>query len=72
MPKSERDHFAKEVVDALLIAETTIDQAWLELQTGHLPARAKEALDSLIRDYQPVTEQRLSQLALRPDVILVK
>jgi hypothetical protein len=37
--------------DALLIAETTIDQARQEYQAGHLPAEAKEALDALIDSY---------------------
>jgi len=37
--------------DALLIAETTIDQARLDFQAGQLPADAKVALDALIRSY---------------------
>ena len=37
--------------DALLIAETTIDQARLALQAGSLPAEAKPVLDALIRSY---------------------
>jgi hypothetical protein len=37
--------------DALLIAQTTIDQARLDLQAGRLPAEAKTALDALIRSY---------------------
>jgi hypothetical protein len=37
--------------DALLIAETTIDQARLDLKAGLFPADAKTALDALIRSY---------------------
>src|SRR5262245_21497619 len=37
--------------DALLIAETTIDQARLEYTAGRLPAESKDALDALIRSY---------------------
>ena len=37
--------------DALLIAETTIDQARLDLQAGQLPAEAKPALDALVLSY---------------------
>jgi hypothetical protein len=37
--------------DALLVAETTIDQARLDYTAGQLPAEAKEALDALIRSY---------------------
>src|SRR5579884_1893341 len=37
--------------DALLIAETTIDQARLDFQAGLLPEEAKPALDALIRAY---------------------
>lgn len=37
--------------DALRIAETTIDQARLDLQAGQLPPEAKDALEELIRVY---------------------
>jgi len=37
--------------DAVLIAETTIDQARLDDKAGRLPADAKDALDALIRSY---------------------
>ena len=37
--------------DTLLIAETTIDQARLDFQSGQLPATAKPALDALIQSY---------------------
>ena len=37
--------------DVLLIAQTTIDQARLQLQAGQLPAEAKTALDVLVRSY---------------------
>jgi hypothetical protein len=37
--------------DALLIAETTIDQARLDFKAGRLPAESKQALDALIRSY---------------------
>ena len=48
--------------DALLIAETTIDQARLDLQAGQLPAAAKPALDALVRSYSVA---RLSWLTYR-------
>jgi hypothetical protein len=37
--------------DALLIAETTIDQARLQLKAGQLPAEAKPVLDALVLSY---------------------
>jgi hypothetical protein len=37
--------------DALLIAETTIDQARLQFQAGKLPTEAKTALDALVLSY---------------------
>jgi hypothetical protein len=46
--------------DALLIAETTIDQARLELQAGKLPAEAKGALQELIRVYNVAREAWLT------------
>jgi hypothetical protein len=46
--------------DALLIAETTIDQARLELRAGHLPARAKAPLEELIRLYNVAREAWLA------------
>jgi hypothetical protein len=37
--------------DTLLIAESTIDQARLDFESGQLPAGAKPALDALVRSY---------------------
>src|SRR5580765_4802034 len=37
--------------DALLAAQTAIDQARLDLKTGELPDKAKELLNLLIRTY---------------------
>jgi type IV pilus biogenesis protein CpaD/CtpE len=37
--------------DALLIAETTIDQARLDYKAGQLPASGTDALDALIQTY---------------------
>jgi len=37
--------------DTLLIAESTIDQARLDLNSGELPAGAKPALDALVESY---------------------
>ena len=37
--------------DTLLIAESTIDQARLDFQSGQLPAGAKPALDALVSSY---------------------
>jgi hypothetical protein len=45
--------------DALLIAETTIDQARLAFQAGLLPDGAKKALDALIRSYNLARESWL-------------
>jgi hypothetical protein len=46
--------------DALLIAETTIDQARIELQAGNLPAEAKVALQELVRVYNVARETWLT------------
>ena len=48
--------------DALLIAETTIDQARLDFKAGRLPLESKDALDALIRSYNVA---RASWLAYR-------
>jgi len=49
--------------DALLIAQTTIDQARLQLQAGQLPAEAKTALDVLVRSYNVAREAWLTYRA---------
>ena len=55
--------------DALLIAETTIDQARLDFQSGRLPADAKDALDVLVRSYNVARESWLTYRgALSSDV----
>jgi hypothetical protein len=46
--------------DALLVAETTIGQARLQLQAGQLPAAAKPALDVLVRSYNVAREAWLT------------
>jgi hypothetical protein len=50
--------------DALLIAETTIDQARLDFQAGQLPDEAKgtalEALDALVHSYNVARESWLT------------
>ena len=46
--------------DALLIAQTTIDQARLDYQAGQLPPEAKKALDVLIRSYNVAREAWLT------------
>jgi hypothetical protein len=51
--------------DALLIAETTIDQARLDFKAGRLPAESKDALDALIRSYNVA---RVSWLTYREAV----
>jgi hypothetical protein len=45
--------------DTLLIAETTIDQARLDYQNQLLPARAKDALNTLIQAYTVARESWL-------------
>jgi hypothetical protein len=49
--------------DALLVAETTIGQARLQLQAGQLPAAAKPALDVLVRSYNVAREAWLTYRA---------
>src|SRR5215467_361007 len=46
--------------DALLIAETTIDQARLEVHAGNLPEKAKAPLEELIRLYNVAREAWLT------------
>jgi hypothetical protein len=46
--------------DALLIAETAIDQARQDFQAGLLPAGSKDALDALIRSYNLARESWLT------------
>jgi hypothetical protein len=46
--------------DALLIAETTIDQARLYFDGGQLPDQAKTALDGLVRSYNVARESWLT------------
>ena len=49
--------------DALLIAESTIDQARLDLQAGQLPPECKDALEELIRVYNVARASWLSYRA---------
>jgi hypothetical protein len=46
--------------DALLIAETTIDQARAEYQTGQPPASGKDALNALVASYNLARESWLT------------
>jgi len=46
--------------DALLVAETTIDQARSDVQAGELPAGAKDALNKLIALYNLARESWLT------------
>jgi hypothetical protein len=46
--------------DALLIAETAIDQARLDYKAGQLPSNAKAALDALIRAYNVARDSWLT------------
>ena len=46
--------------DALLIAETTIDQARADIQAGQLPAGAKDALAKLVTVYNLARESWLT------------
>src|SRR5262249_11390054 len=45
------NRFDSVAYDTLLVAETTIDQARLDLQSGRLPAGAQPALDALVASY---------------------
>jgi len=49
--------------DALLIAETAIDQARLDYKSGQLPAKAKPALDALIESYNIARDSWLTYRA---------
>jgi hypothetical protein len=65
------------VYDALLIAETTIDQARTDLQSGRLPASAKEPLNALIQSYNVARESWLTYRGavaphLRADVYFIQ
>jgi len=46
--------------DALLIAETVIDQARTDYKSGQLPGSTKEALDTLIKSYNVARESWLT------------
>jgi hypothetical protein len=46
--------------DALLIAETTIDQARLDFQSGQLPDKATAALDLLVQSYNVARDSWLT------------
>jgi hypothetical protein len=46
--------------DALLVAESMIDQARLDFKAGHLPGSAKPALDALIQSYNVARESWLT------------
>lgn len=46
--------------DALLVAETAIDQARLDLKAGQLPSSAKGPLNSLIQTYNVARESWLT------------
>ena len=56
--------------DALLIAQTTIDQARLDFQAGHLPEGAKPALDALIRSYNVARDSWLTYRRAVPSNVL--